>query len=126
MQNPKVVNTLLEIIRELDGNSSSGRAIAHLLGFKYRSYNNRAAKLAAVAAEKGKDGKDTSDKAGSDKSTSAPARIYPRSLFISTAFLSAHGLVDPHNLLPHLNSTLNLIDTIQTERIRTPTRKMGT
>jgi len=127
VQNPKVVNTLLEIIRELDGNSSSGRAIAHLLGFKYRSYNNRAAKLAAVAAEKGKDGKDTSDKAGSDKSTSAPARIYPRSLFISTAFLSAHGLVDPHNLLPHLNSTLNLIDTYKTHTTTTINRlkKLG-
>ena len=129
VQSPKVVNALLAIIRELDGNSRTGRAIAHLLGFKYRSYNNRAAKIAAVAAEKEKDGKDTTDKAGSGngKSASAPTRIYPRSLFISTAFLCAHGLVDPHNLLPHLNSTLNLIDTYKTHTTNTIKRlkKLG-
>lgn len=129
VQNPNVVNTLLGIIRELDGNSRTGRAIAHLLGFKYRSYNNRAAKIAAVAAEKQKDGKDATDKAGSGngKSASAPTRIYPRSLFISTAFLCAHGLVDPHNLLPHLNSTLNLIDTYKTHTTNTIKRlkKLG-
>mmetsp|Transcript_4637 Transcript_4637/g.7135 ORF Transcript_4637/g.7135 Transcript_4637/m.7135 type:complete len:1629 (-) Transcript_4637:94-4980(-) len=129
VQSPKVVNTLLAIIGELDGNSNTGRAIAHLLGFKYRSYHNRAAKMAAVAAEKGKDGKDTTDKAGkgNDKSASTPTRIYPRSLFISTAFLSAHGLVDLHNLLPHLNSTLNLIDTYKTHTTTTINRlkKLG-
>eukprot|EP00986_Skeletonema_menzelii_P019154 scaffold27070_cov147-Skeletonema_menzelii.AAC.17 len=129
VQSPKVVNTLLAIIRELDGNSRTGRAVAHLLGFKYRSYNNRAAKIAAVAAEKEKDAKDATDKAGSGngKSASAPTRIYPRSLFISTAFLCAHGLVDPHNLLPHLNSTLNLIDTYKTHTTNTIKRlkKLG-
>lgn len=129
VQSPNVVNTLLAIIRELDGNSGTDRAIAHLLGFKYRSYHNRAAKMAAAAAEKGKDGKDTPDKAGkgNDKSASTPTRIYPRSLFISTAFLSAHGLMDPHNLLPHLNSTLDLIDTYKTHTTTTITRlkKLG-
>jgi hypothetical protein len=132
VQNPKVVNTLLAIIRELDGNTSTGRAIAHLLGFKYRSYHNRAAKMTAVAAEKGKDDKDTTDKvggSGNEKSaaSSAPTRIYPRSLFISTAFLSAHGLVDPHNLLPHLNSTLDLIETYKTHTMTTINRlkKLG-
>ena len=129
VQSPKVVNTLLAIIRELDGNSTTGRAIAHLLGFKYRSYHNRAAKVTAAVTDKGKDGKDTTDKAvsGKDKSASAPTRIYPRSLFISTAFLSAHGLVDPHNLLPHLNSTLNLIETYKTHTATTINRlkKLG-
>jgi len=129
VQDPKVVNTLLAIIRELDGNTSTGRAIAHLLGFKYRSYHNRAAKVTAPAPEKGKDDKDTTDKAvsGNDKSASAPNRIYPRSLFISTAFLSAHGLVDPHNLLPHLNSSLNLIEAYTTHTMTTINRlkKLG-
>ena len=130
VQNPVVVNTLLAIIRELDGNTCTGRAVAHVLGFKYRAYHNRAAKLTAAAAEKEKDGEEKTDKAsnGKDKNISAqPSRAYPQSLFISTAFLCAHGLLDPHRLLPHLNSSLNLMETFKTYTTTTITRlkKLG-
>lgn len=79
------ISSLLSIIRELDGTNNEKRAVAHLLGFKYRSYHHR-----AIAAK--------------STSTAAPgvANVYPPSLFVSTAFLSSHGVVDVHALLPHL------------------------
>ena len=101
-----VIHSLLSIIRKLDGNDTNGkyegRAVAHLLGFKYRSYYAMSAASAAAAAAKSKTDKDGKASA----STTEKARnIYPRSLYLSTAFLCAHGVLDSHALIPHLVST---------------------
>lgn len=102
-----VIHSLLSIIRKLDGNDTNGRyegrAVAHLLGFKYRSYYAMSASAAAAKAKTDKDGK---------ASTSTPEKsrnIYPRSLYLSTAFLCAHGILDVHALIPHLVSTATAI-----------------
>jgi len=103
-----VIYSLLSIIRKLDGNDTNGRyegrAVAHLLGFKYRSYYAMSASSAAAAkAKTDKDGK-------ASTSTSEKSRnIYPRSLYLSTAFLCAHGILDVHALIPHLVSTATAI-----------------
>lgn len=103
----KVVHSLLSIIRELDGNYNDenggeyeGRAVAHLLGFKYRSYRGMSIAAASAAA---------ANKAAGDvgvgkekKKVDTTTAVYPRSLHLSTAFLCAHGVLDPHALLPHL------------------------
>ena len=75
--------------------------MAHLLGFKYRSYRGMsiaaANKAAASSGDVGKEKKKV------DTTAAATLRnIYPRSLHLSTAFLCAHGVLDPHALLPHL------------------------
>mmetsp|Transcript_20596 Transcript_20596/g.40842 ORF Transcript_20596/g.40842 Transcript_20596/m.40842 type:complete len:1394 (-) Transcript_20596:90-4271(-) len=131
------IQSLLAIIRELDGTASAiisckkksdggkpyeGRAIAHLLGFKYRSYHNRAVSIAAnqsraaaaaaasaasgpVGNEGGASTSSTATGSNTNATTTAsPNRVYPRSLYVSTAFLCAHGMLDPHALLPHLIS----------------------
>ena len=109
--NVKGIHSLLAIIRELDGNNSTttnngeyeGRAVAHLLGFKYRSYRGMSVATAASATSTAtnKGGKDA-NKAATSSETSTTRNIYPRSLHLSTAFLCAHGVLDPHALLPHL------------------------
>ena len=108
------VNSLLGIIRELDGTNTGGRAVAHLLGFKYRSYYSRgsgAAKSASNAA--------------------TTQQVFPQSLYLSTAFLSIHNLVDVHALLPHLTpldkDKTSLMELYQTHCADTVARlkKMG-
>lgn len=129
------VHSLLAIIRELDGGNDysedngagattetyRGRAVAHLLGFKFRSYRGRAvAKSAAVAAGITRTPTKSSDASTTTATVSAPATpntsassstiIYPRSLYLLAAFLCARGILDPHALLPHLvvaNNTSN-------------------
>lgn len=129
------VHSLLAIIRELDGGDDyseetgsvaatttyQGRAVAHLLGFKYRSYRGRAVAKSAAAAAAASAGSARSATKTSDASTATAAAasssvptattntsatstaiVYPRSLYLSTAFLCAHGILDAHALLPHL------------------------
>ncbi|KAL7538480.1 hypothetical protein ACHAXR_008594 [Thalassiosira sp. AJA248-18] len=125
----KVVHSLLSIIRELDGNTNNnnegseyyhGRgAVAHLLGFKYRSYHARhvASVAAATAASSagnnkqgtttGKDNATTNNANGTVGSGASRNNIYPRSLHLSTAFLCAHHLLDVHALIPHLMASAN-------------------
>ncbi|KAL7470413.1 hypothetical protein ACHAXS_010651 [Conticribra weissflogii] len=130
------IQSLLAIIRELDGTacaitssktksddgkSYEGRAIAHLLGFKYRSYHNRAVSIAANqsraaaaaaasaasgsgANEGGASTNSASTGSNSNTSTASLNRVYPRSLYVLTAFLCSHGMLDPHALFPHLIS----------------------
>ncbi|KAL9187407.1 hypothetical protein ACHAXT_001510 [Thalassiosira profunda] len=98
--NVAAIHSLLAIIREMDGDFDGdrykGRAVAHLLGFKYRSYRARAA--AAAAAKK-----DGDEKAAGAAATGS---AFPRSLHLVAAFLSAHDVLDPHALLPHLSAPL--------------------
>eukprot|EP00571_Detonula_confervacea_P014189 CAMPEP_0172308820 /NCGR_PEP_ID=MMETSP1058-20130122/9299_1 /TAXON_ID=83371 /ORGANISM="Detonula confervacea, Strain CCMP 353" /LENGTH=1849 /DNA_ID=CAMNT_0013021327 /DNA_START=27 /DNA_END=5573 /DNA_ORIENTATION=+ len=115
-----VIHSLLAIIRELDGNTNGcnddsgnkdtcqgGRAVAHLLGFKYRSYQNRAVSIAAVAAAKHatqttSDGKAATTVTAASGNIVQQRNVYPRSLYLSTAFLCAHDVLDVHALIPHL------------------------
>ena len=103
----RVIYSLLAIIRELDGlsNDCKGRAVAHLLGFKYRSYHARHVASSSVTAATAKQNND--GKAASTDTSSSSAVIYPRSLHLSTAFLCAHNVLDVHALIPHLAAANN-------------------
>ena len=90
-----VIGTLLGLIRELDEN---GSAIGHLLAFKYRHYYS----ICLSSAAQSGGGKAESKK--SDEAAKAPSRVYPGSLYLVTAFLCSHGLLDVHGLLPHFTA----------------------
>eukprot|EP00804_Cyclotella_cryptica_P017002 CCRYP_003263-RA/>CCRYP_003263-RA protein AED:0.01 eAED:0.01 QI:1784/1/1/1/1/1/4/343/1697 len=116
------ISSLLSIIRELDGTNSEGRAVAHLLGFKYRSYYHRAMAAKSPSAAN----------AAAAAAVPGVGNIYPPSLFVSTAFLSLHGVVDVHALLPHLlplaeKEKKSMMDMYQTFCVETVSRlkKMG-
>ena len=90
---PAIV-TLLGLIRELDG---TGAAIVHLIAFKYRHYYGVSLSSAAPSGA----GKAEPNGKKSDEAAKAPSRVYPDSLYLVTAFLCGHGLLDVHGLLPH-------------------------
>ena len=96
------INAFLSIIRDLDGQQGH-RAVAHLLGFKYRYYTLGKAK--AGVAKKNSDtstttANNTNDKVANTKALSG----FPSSLHLCVAFLCTQKILEIHDLLPHLLS----------------------
>ncbi|KAL7537755.1 hypothetical protein ACHAWF_005888, partial [Thalassiosira exigua] len=119
----RTIEALVAVIKELDGEGRGdddgdddqgeedgrrrGRAAAHLLGFKYRSYRSAAA--AKREAAKGTTEGDHASALPASAAAAAPSEggavvvdPYPRSLHLVAAFLSVRGILDPHDLIPHL------------------------
>ena len=88
-------------------------AVVHLLGFKYRNYYTTAAAAAATTATT----MDVSN-IGGDGHVIFSA---PQSLHLLVAFLSINGVLDPHELIPHLTAT-----TVSAVPMTSTTKKTNT
>ena len=108
--NNSKINALLSIIRDLDGQHGH-RAVAHLLGFKYRYYT-RGKERVVAKNDKAGDKSTTTTNNKNDKATTTTTTntstnnkaisSYPTSLHLCAAFLCTQGILEIHDLLPHI------------------------
>ena len=92
-------------------------AVVHLLGFKYRNYYTTAAAAAATTTTTATT-MDVSNNGGDGHVIFSP----PQSLHLLVAYLSINGVLDPHELIPHLTATT----TVSVVPMTSTTKKTNT